>query len=260
MPRDSFLASFRIALLAGVAGLAIAACSGGITTSSITPDYSSLSQDEQQQNIADLAARYQARPGDKRTAINYAAALRTAGQPAQAVAVLQQATLNHPQDVEISIAYAKALAAQGNFEQALNVIDSSINPDSPSWQALNVKGAILDQMRRNTEARQVYNQALLIAPNEAAIHANLGLSYAMTGDLPAAEQHLRSAVASRNATSQIRQNLALVLGLQGRFDEALAIYQAELPPDQVEANMAYIRSLLTQQDRWDLIAGTNLEG
>jgi len=260
LPRDSFLASFRIALLAGVAGLAIAACSGGITTSSITPDYSSLSQDEQQQNIADLAARYQARPGDKRTAINYAAALRTAGQPAQAVAVLQQATLNHPQDVEISIAYAKALAAQGNFEQALNVIDSSINPDSPSWQALNVKGAILDQMRRNTEARQVYNQALLIAPNEAAIHANLGLSYAMTGDLPAAEQHLRSAVASRNATSQIRQNLALVLGLQGRFDEALAIYQAELPPDQVEANMAYIRSLLTQQDRWDLIAGTNLEG
>ena len=260
MPRDSFLASFRIALLAGAAGLAIAACSGGITTSSITPDYSSLSQDEQQQNIADLAARYQARPGDKRTAINYAAALRTAGQPAQAVAVLQQATLNHPQDVEISIAYAKALAAQGNFEQALNVIDSSINPDSPSWQALNVKGAILDQMRRNTEARQVYNQALLIAPNEAAIHANLGLSYAMTGDLPAAEQHLRSAVAGSNATSQIRQNLALVLGLQGRFDEALAIYQAELPPDQVEANMAYIRSLLTQQDRWDLIAGTNLEG
>lgn len=260
MPRDRFLASFRLVLLAGAASLAIAACSGGITTSSITPDYSGLSPDEQQQTVADLAARYQARPGDKRIAINYAAALRSAGQPAQAVAVLQQATLNHPDDLDISIAYAKALAAQGNFEQALTVIDSSISADRPSWQALNVKGAILDQMRRNPEARQVYSQALLIAPTQAAIHANLGLSYAMTGDLPAAEQHLRNAVSSPDATSQIRQNLALVLGLQGRFDEARAIYEAELPPDQVEANMAYIRSLLTQQNRWDLIAGTGMEG
>ena len=57
----------------------------------------------------------------------------------------------------------------------------------------------------------------------------------------------------RGATSQIRQNLALVLGLQGRFDECRAIYAAELPPDQVEANMAYIRAMLTQQNRWDMI-------
>ena len=57
----------------------------------------------------------------------------------------------------------------------------------------------------------------------------------------------------RGANSQTRQNLALVVGLQGRFDESRAIYAAELPPDQVEANMAYVRALLTQQNRWDLI-------
>ena len=34
-----------------------------------------------------------------------------------------------------------------------------------------------------------------------------------------------------------------------------ALFAAELPPDQVEANMAYIRALLTQQNRWDLIKG-----
>jgi Flp pilus assembly protein TadD len=53
----------------------------------------------------------------------------------------------------------------------------------------------------------------------------------------------------------VRQNLALVIGLQGRFDEARAIYAAELPPDQVEANMAYVRSMLTQQNRWNAIKG-----
>ena len=37
--------------------------------------------------------------------------------------------------------------------------------------------------------------------------------------------------------------------------EAQALFAKELPPDQVEANMSYIRALLTQQNRWDLIKG-----
>ena len=76
----------------------------------------------------------------------------------------------------------------------------------------------------------------------------------MTNDLGAAERHLRRAVQMRGANSQIRQNLALIVGLQGRFDESRAIYAAELPPQQVENNMNYVRALLTQQNRWDAIA------
>ena len=82
----------------------------------------------------------------------------------------------------------------------------------------------------------------------------MGLSYAMTSDLRAAEQHLRRAVTMPGATSQIRQNLALVVGLQGRFEESRAMYAAELPPDQVESNMNYVRGMLTQQNRWDAVS------
>src|SRR5690606_37498893 len=114
----------------------------------------------------------------------------------------------------------------------------------------------LDQMGRNDQARRIYNQATVIAPGEASVETNLGLSYAMTNELPQAEKHLRRAVQMRGATSKTRQNLALVVGLQGRFAEARALYGAELPPDQVEANMAYVRALLTQQNRWDLIDKT----
>jgi Flp pilus assembly protein TadD len=137
----------------------------------------------------------------------------------------------------------------------MQVLDDTIDPAAPDWNALSVKGAILDQMGRNQEARQAYNQALVIAPGEAGIYANLGLSYAMTNNLDEAESTLRRAVKMRNATSQVRQNLALVIGLQGRFDESRAIFAAELPPEQVEANMNYIRALLTQQNRWDAIKG-----
>ncbi|WP_375450133.1 tetratricopeptide repeat protein [uncultured Devosia sp.] len=241
----------RIVLLAGVAAAAMSGCA---MNSTVSPDYAGQPRLQGQQGLVDLAARYKSNPDDKTIAIHYAAALRAQGQSGQAAAVLEVSMARHPRDVEVSVAYAKALTAEARFEQALTVIDNSIRPDAPDWNALSVKGAILDQMGRSPEARQLYGQALTIAPGEASIEANYGLSYAMTNDLGSAEQHLRRAVAMAGATSQIRQNLALVVGLQGRFDECQAIYAAELPPDQVEANMAYVRALLTQQNRWDVVA------
>ncbi len=220
-----------------------------------SPDFSGQTQAEAQTTLGELALRYKKNPRDKVTIIYYAAALRAAGQAEQAIAVLEAGMSVHKNDVDIRVAYAKALSAAGRFDQALNVIDSSIDPATPDWNALSVKGAVLDQSGRNQEARVLYQQALLIAPNEASLYANLGLSYAMTNELTAAETQLRRAVQMRGATSQIRQNLALVVGLQGRFDECRQLFAAELPEDQVEANLAYIRALLTQQNRWELIKG-----
>ena len=245
--------SMRALLLAGVAALALSACASNrasmsdpIETGSISSDGSTLSQ---------LAARYKSRPRDKITIVYYAAALRAAGQADQAVSVIEAGLTVHPKDLDLRIAYAKALTAAGRFGQALTVADDAIDPASPDWNALLVKGAVLDQNGRNAEARALYTQALLIAPNESSLEANLGLSYAMTNELDLAEKHLRKAAGMRGAGSKVRQNLALVIGLQGRFEESRAMFASDLPPDQVESNMSYIRALLTQQNRWDLIKG-----
>jgi Flp pilus assembly protein TadD len=244
----------RALLLAGLAAGALAACATNHTTMA-QPDFSGQSAQLSETALHELAARYKARPRDKVTIIYYAAALRAAGQPEQAATVLEAGLAIYKKDVDLKVAYAKALAAAGRFDQASNVIDDSIDPTAPDWNALLVKGAILDQSGRNEQARQVYKQALLIAPNEASLEANMGLSYAMTNELTQAEAHLRKAVAMRGANSQIRQNLALVVCLQGRFSECEAMFAKELPPDQVEANMAYVRALLTQQNRWAAIKG-----
>jgi Flp pilus assembly protein TadD len=256
VPRISFrkARSFRALLLAGVAALALSACASN-RTSMRSPDFSGQSAAESQQMLHQLAGRYKRDPRDKTTIIYYAAALRAEGQADQAIAVLEAGLAIHQRDADIRIAYAKALTAAGRFQQALNVVEDTINPASPDWNALSVKGAVLDQLGRNEEGRALYRQAMTIAPGEPSLYANLGLSYAMTNDLASAERELRRAAGMRGATSQIRQNLALIVGLQGRFDECRALFAAELPPDQVEANMAYIRALLTQQNRWDLIKG-----
>lgn len=244
----------RLLLLAGVAALALSACASN-RASLRSPDFTGLSATDAQSTLSELAGRYKQKPKDKVAAIYYAAALRANGQPEQAVAVLEAGLGANGNDLDLRVAYAKALSSAGRFEQALNVLDDTIDPAVPDWNALSVKGAVLDQMGRNDEARTYYKQALTIAPAEPALYANLGLSFAMTNDLTEAEAQLRRAVQMRGATSQIRQNLALIVGLQGRFDESRAMFAAELSPDQVEANMSYIRALLTQQNRWDVIKG-----
>ncbi|HEV7292781.1 MAG TPA: tetratricopeptide repeat protein [Devosia sp.] len=248
-----FAMSVRALLFASVAAVAMTACASN-RTSMPSPDYSGMPAAESHQNLAELGARYKQHPKDKAAIIHYAAALRAVGQSSQAVAVLEAGMAYHPTDPEVRVAYAKALTAAGRLEQSLQVIDNTIRPDIPDWNALLVKGATLDQMGRNQEARMLYQQALTIAPGEASIAANLGLSYAMSNDLAQAEQHLRQAVQMPGANSRHWQNLALVVGLQGRFEECRALYAAELPPEQVENNMNYVRALLTQQNRWDAIA------
>ena len=245
--------TIRTLLMAGVAIVALGACASN-RGSAPSPDYAGLSAGQSQATLGELTNRYKANPRDKGHIIHYAAALRAVGQSGQAVSVLEMGIKTHPGDVDIAVAYAKALTADGRLEQSLAVLDNVIRLDAPDWNALLVKGATLDQMGRNGEARQLYTQALTIAPGEASIEANMGLSYAMTNDLGRAEQHLRRAVQMRGASTQIRQNLALIVGLQGRFDESRALYAAELPPDQVENNMTYVRALLTQQNRWDAIS------
>ncbi len=51
----------------------------------------------------------------------------------------------------------------------------------------------------------------------------------------------------------MRQNLALVVGLQGRFQEAERIAQADLPPDEAAANVTYLRQMLSQPNSWKTI-------
>ena len=80
--------------------------------------------------------------------------------------------------------------------------------------------------------------------------SNLGLSYALMKDLKRAEITLRRAVAQPNADPKVRQNLALVVGLQGRFPEAEMIARADLPEDEAAANVSYLRQMLAQQNEW----------
>jgi Flp pilus assembly protein TadD len=194
-----------------------------------------------------VGERYRAKPRDPALAIRYAQALRAIDQRAQAAAVLEQTSMHNPHNRALLGAYGRALADVGQFKQALDVLSRAHTPDQPDWRVLSVQGAVLDQMGRPTEAQRYYASALKIAPDEPSVLSNLGLSYALAKDLPRAEATLKRAAARSSADPRIRQNLALVVGLQGRFAEAETIARADLPPEEAAANVAYLRQMLAQK-------------
>src|ERR1700726_4646995 len=192
--------------------------------------------------------RYRADPKNAEAALAYGQALRATGQRSQAVAMLEQATIAHPGDKALLAGYGRALADNGNFQKAFDVLSRAHPPDNPNWRILSVQGTVLDQLGRYEEARQYYASALKIVPEEPTVLSNLGLSYVLSKDLPKAEETLRRAYRSAGADARVRQNLALVVGLQGRFAEAESIAKADLPSDEAATNVAYLRPMLAQQN------------
>jgi Flp pilus assembly protein TadD len=192
--------------------------------------------------------RYRANPRDAEAALRYGQALRSSGQRAQAVAVFEQATLNNPGNKALLAGYGRALADTGSFQRAFEVLNTAHTPANPDWRILSVQGAVLDQMGRHDEARRYYASALKIRPDEPSVLSNLGLSYMLSKDLPKAESTLRQAYGSGNPDPRVRQNLGLVVGLQGRFAEAETIVKADLPADEAAANVAYLKQMLSRKD------------
>jgi Flp pilus assembly protein TadD len=243
-------------LLASASLIALAAASlGGCTAMSKLSDVTSSIGPRAEAAPADPAhaveaygERYRANPKDAGAALAYGQALRANGQRAQAAAVLEQATLTNPGNKPLLAQYGRALADNGNFQQAFDVLSKAHSPDNPDWRLLSVQGTALDQMGRHDEARAYYASALKIAPGDPGVLSNLGLSYMLTKELPKAEEALRQAYASPRASARVRQNLALVVGLQGRFAEAETIVRGDLPPDQAEANVAYLKDMLNRND------------
>src|SRR5437870_2222040 len=103
---------------------------------------------------------------------------------------------------------------QGTPTAAALPITAATDRSDTDWHILSAQGAVLDQMGRHAEAQRYYVTALKIVPEEPAVLSNLGLSYALAKDLPNAETTLRRAAAHRPANPRVRQNLALVVGLQ----------------------------------------------
>jgi Flp pilus assembly protein TadD len=198
----------------------------------------------------DCRKRYERNPGEKIASIEYARALRALTRYSEAVAVIQTAAIKSPKDFDVLGEYGKALADAGEFAQAKDVLTRAYTPDNPRWDVMSVEGTVADRLGDHASAMQFYRDALKIAPGEPGVLTNMGLSLMLAKQLPEAEQALRQAVASPKADARMRGDLALVLALEGKFDEAERVGLTDLSPEAARANVEAIRQMIAQNDSW----------
>jgi Flp pilus assembly protein TadD len=253
--RNATAGLWRTAALGLVLAVALSGCANSrMTTGSINRSQgkpvAEMSASELSRAADQLGNSYSRNPADKATGLRYAEVLQMGGRTDQSLAVMRKLAIEHPADRQVLAAYGKALAAAGQLEPALDAVRRAQTPEYPDWKLVSAEAAILDQLGKSGDARALYRRALDMKPNEPSILSNLGMSYVLEGDLRSAETYMRSAAGLPGADSRVRQNLALVVGLQGRFEEAEKLARQELSPEQAEANVAYLRSMLAQQNAW----------
>ncbi|HHI82322.1 MAG TPA: tetratricopeptide repeat protein, partial [Rhizobiales bacterium] len=195
---------------------------------------------------------WEANPSNLKAGMLYARELNGLGQSEAQLKVLEQLMKYHPKNVSLQVYYGKMLLRSGQASEAINMLRQAESRGARDWKLYSALGSALDQQKRHAEARQYYQRALKLNPGGVSIMNNMAMSYALENKLSESEAILRKTYATPagRAEPRIRQNLALVVGLQGRFDEARTIASRDLPPAQVEANMAYLKKMLGRNNTW----------
>jgi Flp pilus assembly protein TadD len=186
---------------------------------------------------------FHAAPDDPRALLAEARRLRRDGNKMGAYALLEQASGHHPGERALKKERALLAVELGHLAEGKDLLTKAIDENAPDWRLHSALGAALAASGEQQEAQAQFAKALELAPEHPAVLNNLALSYALDGKHDEAERLLHRASEqgpSATAKGQAKQNLALILGLSGRTDEARHVSEAILPAPQAKANMAYL--------------------
>lgn len=199
-----------------------------------------------------LAKQWEQDNSNLEVGLAYSDSLGALDQRPTQLQVLKTLADRNSQNAAVQTKIGKKLLSIGEGQGAIETLERATAMNPSDWQAFSALGTAYDQQTQHAQAREKYEAALAVKPGELSIMNNLAMSFALQGKLPEAERILREASANPASKSQprIRQNLALVVGLQGRFEESQKIASADLPPDQVQANLAYLQQMLSRKNTW----------
>ena len=187
------------------------------------------------------ANEQQADPMDPVAGVKLAQALRELGRFDAAAEAAQNTLLVQPENTEAMLELGRAHWARGQAFYGIAALEKARDLTPGDWRPWSLLGAAYEQVRRHDDAVAAWRQALVISPDNPAVLTNMAMAQVAANDLPGAETLLRRATAQSGATIQMRLNLALVLGLQGKTGEAEALLRRDLPPEQADRNLQWLR-------------------
>jgi len=253
MSRTRALSSLALIALTVVGGLALTGPASAQTEQAAAPRVPATAEQRAAYGRLDPLARsvfwsreVEVNPADPVAGVKLAEALRQLGQNDQAVIAAQQVLVTQPQNVDAMLEIGRAHIARGQAFYGIGALEQAKGLAPTDWRPLSLLGVAYQQVRRADDARAAWNEALRLSPNNAEVLNNAAMAQMTGGDPSGAETLLRQAVAQPNASMQMRLNLAMALGLQGKIGEAEQIIRRDLPPDAAERNLEWLRNQTRQ--------------
>jgi len=147
---------------------------------------------------------------------------------------------NRPPTPRTLLALARVYVSQGREEEARFVLDK-ITKDYPKYPEAYVELAEVHMRHRRVGmAVQTLSRGLKFLPDDHVIANNLGMCYLIQRDYKSAQERFAAATAMAPNNTRYRSNTALVLGLQGRYEESLSLYKQVTTDMDAHFNLAVI--------------------
>ncbi|MCB1520375.1 MAG: tetratricopeptide repeat protein [Hyphomicrobiaceae bacterium] len=201
------------------------------------------SQSELEKATEYWGRKFMSSPNDLKTALNYARNLKAMGQKKQALGVLQQAGVYHGQNRELASEYGRLALDLGQVSVAKPLLAFADDASKPDWRVISARGTVLAKEGAYKESIPYFERAMALSNSNPGVMNNLAMAYALAGEPDRSEKLLRTAL-NKGAPAKSRQNLALVLGLQGRYDEATAMGRRDLAPQVAQADTNMVRQIV----------------
>jgi Flp pilus assembly protein TadD len=188
--------------------------------------------------------QYAKNPRDLEAALSCSQNLKVMGQKREALAVLQQASIIHGSDRKLAADYGRLALDLDQVSLAKKLLEVADDPASPDWRVIMARGTALAKEGSYREAITFFERAQALQPGHPSVLNNLALAYTMSGEPERGEQLLRQASLTAGDNAKVRQNLALVLGVQGKYDEATKVGAVALSTTEAAANTALLKKMV----------------
>lgn len=180
-------------------------------------------------------------PSDPVAGVRAAQAMRELGRFAEAADMAQRVLMVQPANVDAMLEVGRGHIARGQAFYGIQALEQARTLKPNDWRPWSLLGTAYEQVRRADDARAAWAQALAISPENPDVLSNMAVSAMTAGDMAGAEPLLRRAAAQPGASLKVRLNLALALGLNGKMGEAEQMLRRDLPPEQADKNLAWLR-------------------
>jgi len=181
-------------------------------------------------------------PNQVKPYIGLGETLLAAGYANQAAESFRAALSMAPDNADATRGLGMTLVALDKPTEAAEMLNKSINT-APSPRAFSALGVAENLMGNTAAATEAFKHGLALAPEDLDLLNNYGLSQALAGDYDGAIATLHRVATDPRASSRNRLNLALVLGLAGRSEDAAQVARIDLDEKAVRSNLAYYAEL-----------------